>query len=158
MHGFLLYRVLLANPDTDLTALDLEQRAGLGRAITEKGGQGSADAAVDPPGRKKIRDELQKIQKEIDDTVNEERIAELKQQQLDIWAYLDKGVNIHGRPRPTGPLPDHELARMRVHNSLDRARKLIAKSMPAFAQHLEKTISWNYPNWSYRPSKNPTVT
>jgi len=157
MHGFRLYETLIKNPDTDLMVLDLEQKAGLGRSITEKGGQGRADAAVDPTGLKKIRERLQELQREIDDTVNEERIAELKQQRQDILTYHDKQVNKHGRPRSIGVLTELEQARVRVHNSLTRARELIAKSMSAFAKYLENTIQWNSPCWSYRPSQNPSV-
>jgi hypothetical protein len=133
MHGFPLYAALIENPDKELMSLELEQKAGLRRPITEKGGQRDADTAVDPKGVQNIRDELERIQKEMDDTVNEERIAELKQEQQNVLACRDKLVNIHGRPRRIGPQADLERARMRVHNSLGRARELIAKSMPAFA-------------------------
>jgi hypothetical protein len=157
MDGFRLYGALLKKPDTDLMSHDLEKEAGLGRAITEEGGQGRADTAIDPAGLKGIREQLQKLQHEIDDTVNEERIAELEQQKQDLLAYRDKVLDRHGRPRAIGAANEFEKARMRVRNSLDRARDLIAKSMPAFAKYLENTIKYNSPYWSYRPSRNPSV-
>lgn len=158
MHGFRLYGALLENPDTDLLVLDLEQKAGLGRPVTEKGGQGRADAAVDPQGMRKIREEIQRIEKEIEDTVNPERIAELEQMKQDLLAHRDKLVNKHGKSRTIGLPTELEKARMRVHNNLDRARQFIAKSMPEFAKYLENTVQWNSPAWSYRPARHPKVT
>ena len=97
-------------------------------------------ARIDPQARKNYEKELVRIETELETTENPVRQKELEQQRDFIERELRTSKGFRGRPRRVGPAPHEEKARKRVGNAINRARELIAMSMPKCGQHIEECV------------------
>jgi hypothetical protein len=82
--------------------------------------------------------EIERLEKELDNTANSERRQEIEQQIANNENWRGKLVNKRGQLRPMVS-PGAELARKRVRRLLDRARLEVTEHMPAFARYLAIT-------------------
>jgi hypothetical protein len=170
LDGFELFRFLLQHPDHPFDALDVESGAGVphatgkshsyteDEAATHEGDVRAGDSrekAIDAPGLEKIKQEIARLERELDDTVNPEREEELRQQIQSIKDdHVRRLLNRRGQPRSIGAIPDAERARKRVNNKLARTRQQLEKhGMKNLAKYLEQTVVGVGTTFMYLPGK-----
>ena len=130
--GFDAYQMLLSRPNVNISPETLLKLEG---AVVQQ-----AERSLP---RKGLRRQLAHINKEIDDTINEERKQELRQQHAHLLERIEKaGGSVPSIPR---------LLTKRVDERFRRIRAEIKEQMPRFAEYLEGTITSEDCEFMYRP-------
>jgi tetratricopeptide (TPR) repeat protein len=144
MRGLEHLRVLLDNPGTDVSALDLV--AGGGPVVEQPGIE-----VLDDTARRTYRARLAELDRELElsdrDDLREERDV--------IRAQLAGGTGLGGRDRRTG---DHsERARVAVRKAIINALARIAEQDPALARHLHEHVRTGH-QCRYSPDPDNPLT
>ncbi len=145
--GFSIYDVLLRQRDEKpLSAGELLVKAGQIEGFEE---WSSADYVYGGRGKRDLRTRMAEVEKEIDDTVNPERLQELKEQLDTLKGHWTSGVGHFGRSKK---LDDPEERRInQVKSQLYRARQKIRGQMPKFGEYLRATVKVVGGEFIYRP-------
>jgi hypothetical protein len=160
MHGFHLYKKLLAQPGNRLSPDVLEEwgceeGAHSRRKKADRGLQMelldsfSGQEFVDRDGIKNVQRRIEEVQKEIEGTVNRERRQELQAELESMQGYLRSGLGLHGKLRKMRTGNDKSVNRLL--GRLLRARQKIEIHMPRFAKYLSKTVTQRDGCFTYLP-------
>lgn len=136
--GFTAYRKLLTQPGSEIKAEELLGLHGAVVASAEKDDSPGAEL-LDLDGDKAIWKEVELLQKEADDTLDQERLREIQDRQNELFEIVKKGKDGRGKRR-TMPIIARTLAN-RVHSQLRNVRALIGKQMPELAEHLKNGVT-----------------
>jgi|GEM_PF-4994338 len=143
--GLAVYRTLIENPGKPFSWVTLLRETS--QIQTAEVGGAKPDDMFDALGLADLREELQRLEREIDDTVDFERRRKLEEEQKDLLKTASVTKDRWGRPRKLGQ-KRHVAA---IQMQLKRARDRIKDQMPQFAEYLRRMVSADGTDFKYEP-------
>jgi hypothetical protein len=144
--GMLHLAVLLANPGTEIPAVELAMGVtGLAQAV---GARTSPQPVLDQEAMRRYRNRVAELRKEIESTVDDRRAAAAKEESELLMAELAGNVGIGGRSRRF--VDNAERARVAVGKAVRRAIARVEEADPHIGRHLRESVHTGR-QCSYRP-------
>lgn len=144
--GLSIYEVLLKQPEKFFSAGELLVKVGQVKGFEEGS---KADYTYDCKEKKELRTRIDEVKKEIDDTVNVERLQELEEELSQLKNQWASDVSHFGRSKKLND--PEERRKMQVKSQIFRARQKIAIHMPRFGEYLRVTVKVVGGDFSYHP-------
>jgi len=143
--GLAVYGFLLERPNKFFPAAVVLVEIGRIKGAEEHDAR--PDQILDQPALATIRKEIERLKREIDDTADPERQAELEEESRQLVHSQNAALS------PSGNLRTFGFKRLdkRILSQLKRARFNIAKQMPEFAKYLPRTVRSRQGDFAYHP-------